>query len=216
MSDENEPQAEHAPRAGEDAGRDGDAETRRPPITLLQQRGIEADVLIPFIRRLEQEMGRERAHQVAREVIGQIAQEQGHRVAEALGRRDLEGFTHVKDSWGGAGGDLDIQTLRQDDDVLEFNVVGCRFAEMYRALGAEDLGFLLSCQRDFSLSEGYSTDLHLERTQTIMQGAAYCDFRYRLAHPADSKKPPSDKREDLAQAGEVREDARAAEHDRRD
>ena len=154
----------------------------RRPVTLLQQRGIEAEVLIPFIRRLESELGRERAHQVARDVIEEIARQQGRHVAEALGRDDVAGFTEVKDSWGGAGGDLTIETLRQDDERLEFNVVGCRFAEMYRQMGAEDLGFILSCARDFSLSEGYSPDLQLERTQTIMQGAPYCDFRYRLAH----------------------------------
>jgi hypothetical protein len=39
-------------------------DTRRP-VTLLQQRGIEAEVLIPLIRRLEQELGRERAHAIA-------------------------------------------------------------------------------------------------------------------------------------------------------
>lgn len=160
------------------------------PVTLLQQRGIEAEVLIPFIRRLEQEMGKERAHAIAREVIAEIARQQGRHVSEALGRTDIEGFTHVKESWGGAGGDLTIETLRQDGERLEFNVVGCRFAEMYRAMGAEDLGFLLSCGRDFSLSEGYSEQLHLERTQTIMQGAAFCDFRYRLAqHAAVSEDP---------------------------
>lgn len=155
---------------------------QRPPISLLQRRGIEAEVLIPFIRRLERELGRERAHRLAAETIQQIAREQGRRVAEALRRDDLEGFTHVRDSWGGAGGDLTIETLRQDGERLEFNVVGCRFAEMYRRMGAEDLGFLLSCGRDFALSEGYSSDLVLERRQTIMQGAPFCDFRYRLAH----------------------------------
>ncbi|MCK9494678.1 MAG: L-2-amino-thiazoline-4-carboxylic acid hydrolase [Dehalococcoidia bacterium] len=160
-------------------------ESRDPrPISLLQQRGIEAEVLIPFIRRLEAEMGKERAHAIAREVIEEIARQQGRDVAAALGRDDIEGFTHVKETWSGAGGDLTIETLRQDSEALEFNVVGCRFAEMYRRMGAEDLGFLLSCQRDFSLSEGYSADLHLERTQTIMQGASYCDFRYRLARQA--------------------------------
>jgi predicted ArsR family transcriptional regulator len=153
----------------------------RWPVTLLQQRGIEAEVLIPLIRRLETELGQDRAHAIAREVIAEIAREQGHQVAEAIGRTDVEGFTHVKDSWGGAGGDLDIETLRQDSERLEFNVVGCRFAEMYRRMGAEDLGFILSCARDFALSEGYSDTLHLTRTQTIMQGAPYCDFRYRLA-----------------------------------
>ncbi len=165
----------------------------RRPITLLQQRGIEAEVLIPFIRRLEGEMGSERAHAVAREVIEEIARQQGRHVAEALGRTDIEGFTHVKESWGGAGGDLTIDTVRQDGDHLDFNVVGCRFAEMYRGMGASDLGFLLSCSRDFSLSEGYSDDLHLERTQTIMQGAAFCDFRYRLArHPDVSEDAPTE------------------------
>ncbi len=154
------------------------------PITLLQQRGIEAEVLVPLIRRLEADLGVERAHAIARDTIGGIARQQGRDVAEALGRTDLPGFVQVKDSWGGAGGDLAIETLRQDERHLEFNVVGCRFAEMYRRMGAADLGFLLSCSRDFALSEGYSDGLHLDRTQTIMQGGAYCDFRYRLAQTA--------------------------------
>ncbi len=169
-------------------------------ITLLQQRGIEADVLVPLIRRLETEIGVERAHAVAREAIEGIARQQGRDVAAALGRTDLGGFVQVKDSWGGAGGDLAIETLREDSERLDFNVVGCRFAEMYRRMGAADLGFLLSCSRDFALSEGYSDGLHLDRTQTIMQGAAHCDFRYRLAQTAPMREdarggetpPPTD------------------------
>lgn len=151
-----------------------------PPFSLLQRRGIEAEVLIPLIRRLESELGREQAHRIARETIEEISREQGAAVASARGRNDLAGFREVKDSWGGAGGDLTIETLRDDEETLHFNVTGCRFAEMYRRLGAPDLGFLLSCSRDFTLSEGYSEQLHLERTQTIMEGAAFCDFRYRL------------------------------------
>jgi hypothetical protein len=148
-------------------------------LSLLQQRGIEAEVLIPLIRRLERELGREVAHQLARETIEEIAREQGRSVSEALGRSDLEGFHQVKDTWSGAGGDLVIETLREDETRLDFNVTRCRFAEMYERLGARDLGVLLSCGRDFTLSEGYSSDLELVRTQTIMEGAAFCDFRYR-------------------------------------
>ncbi len=147
-------------------------------LSLLQRRGIEAEVLIPFIRRLEQELGADRAHALARETIEAIAREQGADVAQALRREDLEGFTQVRDSWGGAGGDLTIEPVRTDATHLDFNVTHCRFAELYQRLGARDLGSVLSCARDFSLSEGYSPHLKLERTQTIMQGAAYCDFRY--------------------------------------
>ena len=174
--------------------------TEAHPLSLLQQRGIEAEVLAPLIRRLEADLGVERAHAIARETIEAIARQQGRDVAAALGRTDLAGFALVKDSWGGAHGDLAIDTLREDAEHLEFNVVGCRFAEMYRRMGAADLGTLLSCSRDFALSEGYSQGLHLDRTQTIMQGAAYCDFRYRLAQTAPMREdarggeppPPTD------------------------
>ena len=164
-------------------------EAVRATITLLQRRGIEAEVLIPLIRRMEQEIGRDRAHRIARDTIEAIAREQGEAVAEALQRSDLEGFHHVKDTWSGAGGDLQIETLREDAEALEFNVVGCHFAEMYRRMGAEDLGFILACSRDFALSEGYSDALHLDRRQTIMQGAAFCDFRYRFASNDASTTP---------------------------
>ena len=155
----------------------------RLPVTLLQRRGIEAEVLVPFIRRLERELGAERAHDLARETIAAIAREQGEAVAQALGRDDLDGFGEVRDSWGGAGGDLTIEPVRHDDDHLDFNVTRCRFAELYDRLGAHDLGFVLSCGRDFALSEGYSNRLHLVRTQTIMQGAPCCDFRYSRREP---------------------------------
>lgn len=157
----------------------GNATGGRPTaISLLQRRGIEAEVLIPLIRRMERELGRELAHRLARETIEEIAQEQGRAVREALGRDDLAGFHEVRDSWGGAGGDLTIETRRADARHLDFDVTRCRFAELYRGLGAPDLGFLLSCNRDFTLSAGYSDRLRLRRTQTIMEGASFCDFRY--------------------------------------
>jgi hypothetical protein len=30
------------------------------------------------------------------------------------------------------------------------------------------------------MTEGFGTDVQLTRTQTIMQGASHCDFRYAL------------------------------------
>ena len=51
---------------------------------------------------------------------------------------------------------------------------------MYRRLGLADLGPLLSCNRDGSMIEGFDPDIEFRRTQTIMQGATHCDFRYRV------------------------------------
>jgi hypothetical protein len=46
-------------------------------------------------------------------------------------------------------------------------------------LGEPELGFLLVCTADFATAEGFGPDVRLTRTQTIMQGADHCDFRYR-------------------------------------
>ena len=69
---------------------------------------------------------------------------------------------------------------QQTSEAFEFNVTGCRYAEFYKELGELELGSLLSCGHDFAQAQGLSPDLELTRTQTIMQGAGHCDFRYRL------------------------------------
>jgi hypothetical protein len=42
------------------------------------------------------------------------------------------------------------------------------------------VGALLSCNRDFSLVEGFNPAVKLTRTQTVMEGASHCDFRFEL------------------------------------
>jgi hypothetical protein len=75
---------------------------------------------------------------------------------------------------------FEIEVLEQSDDVLSFNVTRCRYAELYEKLGIREFGTTLSCVRDFSLIRGFKPDVSLERSQTIMEGAACCDFRYRM------------------------------------
>ena len=74
---------------------------------------------------------------------------------------------------------LTIEVVEQSDERYGFNVTRCRYAEMYRELGIPELGAVLSCNRDFSLIEGYNKDVELTRTQTLMEGKSHCDFRYR-------------------------------------
>jgi hypothetical protein len=79
-----------------------------------------------------------------------------------------------------AGGDaLDYRVREQSHDAFDIDVTGCRYAQFYKELGEPDLGFLLVCSADFTMAEGFDPDIKLTRTQTIMQGASHCDFRYR-------------------------------------
>ncbi|HEU5119228.1 MAG TPA: L-2-amino-thiazoline-4-carboxylic acid hydrolase [Isosphaeraceae bacterium] len=147
-------------------------------LTLLKRREIEARIVGPLIRAVIEEMGEERALELVRGVVSNLAREAGSEMAHAFGSASLEAFAGCLDRWKD-GGALEIDLLESSSERLEFNVTRCRFAEMYRALGLADLGASLSCQRDFALVEGFNPSIHLTRTQTLMEGAPFCDFRFR-------------------------------------
>src|ERR1044072_9619334 len=73
-----------------------------------------------------------------------------------------------------------MDVLERSEEKLSFNVTRCRYAEMYRALGIPEVGALLSCNRAFSLVEGFNPDVKLTRTQTVMERTSHCDFRFVL------------------------------------
>jgi L-2-amino-thiazoline-4-carboxylic acid hydrolase-like protein len=147
-----------------------------PTITHLERRKIEAGVLIPMLEAFQRAIGKERANEIAREVIVELARKDGARWAQQFGA-SLDGIERTSDVWA-AGGSLDIEPVERSVDTLGFNVTRCRYAEFYQQLGLPELGRLFHCNRDFAMVEGFSPSLTLKRTQTIMEGARYCDFRF--------------------------------------
>jgi len=124
--------------------------------------------------------------EIVRDVIVNVAQAQGREVAVQQGGTSLGHLAHALEDWQ-KGDAYRMDVLEQGDERFSFNVTRCRYAEMYRSLGIPELGALLSCNRDFALAEGFSPDIELTRTQTIMQGAPHCDFRFvKRARPATS------------------------------
>jgi hypothetical protein len=165
----------------------------RPPLTLLERREIEARIVGPLIRAVRNELGDEKALALVRSVITNLARESGVGLAHELGEATLDAFSASLGRWS-EGGALEIDLLEKSPERLSFNVVRCRYAEMYRALGLAELGGSLSCQRDFALIEGFNPRIELTRTQTIMEGAPFCDFRFRDPHAArtDDESPKTD------------------------
>ena len=146
--------------------------------TLLKRREIEAGIVAPLVRAVINELGEAKTLEILRGVIAGLARESGEAMAHEFGDASLAAFAKGLDRWK-AGGALEIVTLEQGPDRLDFDVTRCRYAEMYRALGLADMGGSLSCCRDFALIEGFNPEVTLTRTQTIMEGAPYCDFRFR-------------------------------------
>jgi len=149
-------------------------------IGVLNRREIEARIVAPLLARLGEEFGHDRVRELAAEVVVDVARDQGAAMAGLLGGNDLSVFADSMEAWT-RGGALEIDVVEQTDTTFAFNVTRCRYAEMYRGLGMADLGATMSCNRDGTMVEGFNPDITFERTQTIMNGASHCDFRYDLA-----------------------------------
>ena len=148
-------------------------------LPIIELRRIEANIIKPIYEEMVAELGEEKARRILRSAIRKAAIEQGRTLAAASEEpAGIAGFAKLLERWT-ANDALRIEVLEQDDERFDFNVVRCRYSEMYREMGLGDIGALLSCNRDGAFCEGYDERLELSRPQTIMSGASHCDFRYR-------------------------------------
>jgi hypothetical protein len=148
-------------------------------IGVLTRREVEARILAPMLDAMGEAFGRKRVLEVMRETIVKIAKKQGAELAGYLGGVTLQHFAESLRDWTRDDA-LEIDVIEQTEETFSFNVTRCRYAELYEKLGIRELGSALSCARDYALIEGFNPDVSLKRTQTIMEGATHCDFRYCL------------------------------------
>jgi hypothetical protein len=148
-------------------------------LSMLEKRKIEAGILKEVYETLKESHGETVAKTTIAESVRRSAIEQARQFAAAApGGTSLKAFQDVIPLWT-KGGALEIEVQEKTDTSFVFSVVRCRYAETYKAMGLAEIGHLLSCNRDGAFCEGYDPRLKLERSQTIMQGASHCDFKYR-------------------------------------
>jgi predicted ArsR family transcriptional regulator len=156
-------------------------------ISLVARREIEARLAGSMLEALTPLIGPEAAREKLREAIANLARQAGAQMAARQGDNSLAAMDTVVEMWGYDGA-MDVTVLARDNTRYHFNVTRCAYAEMYRELGLADLGLIISCGRDFPFFQGFNPAIQLTRTQTILGGAAFCDFRFGLA-PSTSTRP---------------------------
>jgi hypothetical protein len=148
-------------------------------IPVMEQAKIQAQVLVPLVKALQAELGEERANAFVRKALGDVYRRLGEQWWRAKESRHVGENMALAFAAFAKGEALDYSVRAQSQDTFEIDVTGCRYAQFYKELGEPELGFLLVCSSDFPFAEGIDPDLKLTRTQTIMQGASHCDFRYQ-------------------------------------
>jgi L-2-amino-thiazoline-4-carboxylic acid hydrolase len=145
--------------------------------TVLDAVKIQARVVVPIVKALEREIGRERAHAIVREAIaGSYAAWQAQR-AHALN-------THPREGNLAHGLPVESEVVEDSETSFGVNMVRCQFAEYFRSIGEPAIGGLLTCGVDFATQAALRPDWEFQRSQTLMNGARHCDFRWRLRKSA--------------------------------
>lgn len=145
----------------------------------IEKRAIQASAIAPVIQAVAQRIGREEAFAILQEVNEEEAFLRGQLLRKQLESTGIPELVEEVATWG-VGSGLEMEILEQTPETYHFNITRCPYYEKYRELGLAEYGVALSCCRDESFARGFHPQLTLERSQTIMEGADYCDFRYTL------------------------------------
>ena len=148
----------------------------------------QADVLVPVVKALASEIGEEHAQRLVRDALGDHFRNFGKTVFAGIGEDEGEHFgkrvRSLIDMFA-EGDALDYEVDEMTEERLRFRVTRCQYAELYKALGAPELGFMFVCYQDYPFTEGMDEKAVLDRPQTIMQGAPHCQFNWHVAKDAE-------------------------------
>jgi hypothetical protein len=138
---------------------------------------IQAEILVPLARILRKELGTARADQLLHEALAPWARALGRKLRDSASTNTLETLRSAVSAMSGVGQETEF--LPSAAHELNYNITGCCFADFYRALGLGELGFLFVCSLDDAIMPAFDPKLSFARSQTIMQGASHCEFRFR-------------------------------------
>jgi predicted ArsR family transcriptional regulator len=153
-----------------------------PEISFLDRVKIQAQVLVPVLRALRAELGKEKADAIVRQALRDWSKQLFAAIGasvEGSPRRKWATLRSALDEV--TAQEVDFEILRQDGQALDIDVTHCRFAAFFQSIGEPELGALLICQTDLDITIPSEGAVTLERAQTIMQGAPTCTFRYTFA-----------------------------------
>jgi len=140
--------------------------------SILDAIKTQSKAVIPIVKALEKELGKQRAHAI---VGGAIAQA----YVEYRKHRGFEPDTHPGSDVDGPVFPVVSAEVENTERSYGHNITHCEFAEYFRSINEPEIGALMTCGVDFAAEALMRPGWQFERTQTLMQGAGFCDFRWQ-------------------------------------
>src|ERR671913_2380086 len=147
-------------------------------LSLLDEVKLQAQVILPVLRSLRAEIGKDKADRIVGDALRKWARDLYHRLGDGKTGTPRQKWDAVwaDDMRPRIGDAVDRDMLKDDGTVREYNVTRGQYAEFFRGLGEPELGGILLCDSDFHIADVGGPSGECKGTQTILQGPAYCDF----------------------------------------
>ena len=117
-------------------------------------------------RRLEQELGKEKAHRMIKEVAYELAYEDTKKKIEGIEVKSLEDISKAMDLIAGEA--MKIGSGKSKEGY-------CLWAETWKKMDAADIGYLWNCNADEAIMAAFSPHIKLNQGGTLMTGNTFCD-----------------------------------------
>src|SRR6202035_5683093 len=105
-----------------------------PNLSLLDKTRIQAQVLLPVLRALRAELGKDKADTIVKQALRDWSKQLFAAIGDGIEGSPRRKWAAIQSVWGEVSGrEVEVEILRHDEAAMDTDVTRCRFAEFFRA-----------------------------------------------------------------------------------
>ena len=131
--------------------------------------------LVDITRKLQQKYGPQVADEIAEVITERAHQKWSLKDKGDAGLEDLYSMV-----WKKKDGIIDSEVEVKNKGELRLRVKDCFYANEYKKLGAQDLGYKYCCMYEYPVVDVFNPRIRFKRHKTLMQNCDHCDHCYRI------------------------------------
>src|ERR1700742_3192652 len=101
-----------------------------PDISLLDKTRMQAQVLVPLVRSLRSELGKDKADAIVKQALRDWSKQLFAAIGERIDGSPRRKWAAIQTPWAEVSGkEVDVTILRHDREALDMDVTHCHFAD---------------------------------------------------------------------------------------
>jgi hypothetical protein len=137
---------------------------------------------VVLARKMIDALGAEKAHEIIGDAFSKDMEETVKKELHELGPvKSFEAFKQMEKEENESPEFRNIVTLtypHESSTELSLHVTECLYAEVFKELKAEELGYLMVCNPDHAYAQTCHPRIKLRRSKTLMQGDSCCNHTW--------------------------------------